>query len=88
MTPQALLLAQTLVSGLLVGFMFSLIAVGLALIYGVMGLVNFCHGELLMLSMYAAFWLYSLFSLDPLFALPLCTLLLFLIGAAIYRLII
>ncbi len=88
MTPQALLLAQTVVSGLLVGLMFSLIAVGLALIYGVMGLVNFAHGDLLMLSMYAAFWLHKLFSLDPLLSLPLCTLLLFLLGITIYRLVV
>ncbi len=88
MTPQVTILTQTLISGLLVGFMFSLIAVGLTLIYGVVDIVNFAHGEFLMLSMYAAFWLYEYFSLDPLLSLPLCTLLLFLVGVATYRLII
>jgi len=70
------------------GFVFSLIAVGLTLIWGVVEVVNFAHGAFLMLAMYAAFWLYDLLSIDPILALPLCTLFLFLVGIATYRLII
>ena len=82
------ILMQTLVSGLLMGFIFSLIAVGLNLIYGVMDIVNFAHGDYLMLSMYTAFWLYTLWGVDPLFSLPVCIVLLFVIGWVTYQLII
>jgi branched-chain amino acid transport system permease protein len=86
MQPQMLI--QTLVSGLLMGFIFSLIAVGLNLIFGVMDIVNFAHGDFLMLSMYTAFWLYTLWGVDPLFSLPVCIVFLFVIGWATYQLII
>ena len=82
------ILIQLLVSGLLMGFIFSLIAVGLNLIYGVMDIVNFAHGDYLMLSMYTAFWLYTLWGVDPLFSLPVCIVLLFVIGWGTYQLII
>jgi len=82
------LILQTLLSGVLVGLVYALVAVGLTLIFGVMDIVNFAHGEFLMLGMYASFWAFALFQLDPLLALPFTALLLFGVGAAIYRLII
>jgi len=87
-SPGMTLFSQVLINGLLIGFVFSLIAVGLTLIFGVVDIVNFAHGEFLMLAMYAAFWLYHLFSLDPTVSLPLCTLFLFFIGVVTYKLII
>ncbi|MBI5066827.1 MAG: branched-chain amino acid ABC transporter permease [Deltaproteobacteria bacterium] len=84
----AQLLLQTLLSGILIGLVYALVAVGLTLIFGVMDIVNFAHGEFLMLGMYAAFWGFALWKLDPLFTLPLTALLLFALGAALYRLII
>jgi len=84
----AQLLLQTLLSGILIGLVYALVAVGLTLIFGVMDIVNFAHGEFLMLGMYAAFWGFALWKLDPLFTLPLTALLLFGLGAALYRLII
>lgn len=86
MTGQILL--QTLLSGLLVGLVYALVAVGLTLVFGVMDIVNFAHGEFLMLGMYASFWGFALWRLDPLFTLPLTALLLFAVGAALYRLVI
>ena len=59
------LLAQTVVSGLMIGLFYALVAVGLTLIFGVMDIVNFAHGEVLMLGMYASFWGVALFALDP-----------------------
>ncbi len=79
---------QQLVNGLLIGFMYSLIAIGLTLIWGVMNIVNFAHGDFLMLGMFTSFWLYTLYGLDPLFSIPLCTILLFLLGLLIYRFIV
>ena len=47
---------QSLASGLLMGLLYGLIAVGLALIFGLMDVVNFAHGEFLMIAMYATFF--------------------------------
>ncbi len=83
-----MLLLQTILSGVLIGLVYALVAVGLTLIFGVMDIVNFAHGEFLMLGMYASFWGFALWKLDPLFTLPLTALLLFGVGAALYRVVI
>ena len=82
------LLLQTLASGVLIGLIYALVAVGLTLIFGVMDIVNFSHGEFLMLGMYGAFWMYALLALDPVWSLPVTAIGLFMVGAAIYRLVI
>src|SRR5512142_698188 len=82
------LLLQTLLSGVLIGLVYALVAVGLTLIFGVMDIVNFAHGEFLMLGMYASFWGFALWKLDPLFTLPFTALALFAFGVAVYRLVI
>ena len=76
------IIIQAIISGLLMGFVYALISVGLSLMFGLMEIVNFAHGEFLMLSMYTAFWLWSLFGLDPLLALPVCAALFFGLGIA------
>ncbi|MEE8275263.1 MAG: branched-chain amino acid ABC transporter permease [Alphaproteobacteria bacterium] len=76
------IIVQTIISGLLMGFIYALVAAGLSLIFGLMEIVNFAHGEFMMLSMYTAFWLYSLFGLDPLVSIPFCVAALFLVGVA------
>jgi len=84
----AQILLQTLLSGVLVGLVYALVAIGLTLIFGVMDIVNFARGEFLMLGMYASFWGYALLRLDPMFTLPFTALALFAVGVAIYRLVI
>lgn len=84
----ATLLAQSIVSGLLIGAVYALIAAGLSLIFGLMEIVNFAHGEFLMLAMFAAFWLHALWGLDPLVSLPITAALLFLLGLVVYRAIV
>src|SRR5512137_1611095 len=84
----AMLLLQTILSGVLIGLVYALVAVGLTLIFGVMDIVNFAHGEFLMLGMYASFWGFALWKLDPIYTLPLTMILLFAVGAVIYRLVI
>ena len=79
------ILLQTLLSGILIGLVYALVAVGLTLIFGVMDIVNFAHGEFLMLGMYASFWMFALYALDPIFTLPLTALMLFALGAAVYQ---
>ena len=76
------IIIQTIVSGLLMGFIYALIAAGLSLIFGLMEIVNFAHGEFMMVSMYAAFGLWLAFGLDPLAAAPICIALLFGLGVA------
>ncbi len=82
------ILLQMLVSGLLMGLIFALIAVGLTLIWGVMDILNFAHGEFLMLAMFFSFWMFTLWGIDPLFSLPLNAAALFGIGVLTYYLII
>ena len=82
------IILQTLISGLLMGCIYALVAVGLCLIWGLMEIVNFAHGQFMMLAMFLAFWMYTLFALDPLWSLPLGALLLFIIGVATYYFII
>jgi branched-chain amino acid transport system permease protein len=79
---------QTIVSGILIGFLYALVAVGLTMIFGVMDIVNFAHGEYLMIAMYFAFWFFVLFGMDPLQSLPIVTVLLFGLGVITYYLLI
>jgi branched-chain amino acid transport system permease protein len=78
-------LAQLLASTLLLGGVYALIAVGLTLIFGVMRVVNFAHGEFLMLGMYLAFWAFSLLRLDPYLTLVVSLPLFFGLGLVSYR---
>jgi branched-chain amino acid transport system permease protein len=79
---------QSLVSGLLTGLIYALIAVGLSLIFGLMDVVNFAHGEFLMMAMYATFGLVLWLAIDPILAAPLVAALLFLFGALVYVVIV
>src|SRR6266851_4199850 len=78
------MIAQALVSGLLIGFVFALIAAGLTLIFGVMEIVNFAHGEFLMLSMYLSYFLHAGLGWDPIAALPVNAVALFALGVLVY----
>ena len=82
------ILLQTLASGVLIGLIYALVAIGLTVIFGVMDIVNFSHGEFLMFGMYSSFWLYALYALDPIFTLPLTALFLFGLGMLVYKLVI
>lgn len=87
MLDPAFLLAGVL-NGLLAGGIYVLVAVGLTLIYGVLHIINFAHGSLLMLAMYAVFWLWRLVGIDPYAALPLVVAGSFAFGFVLYRLLI
>jgi branched-chain amino acid transport system permease protein len=80
------LFIQILMWGLYAGCIYILLAIGLNLIFGVMKVVNFAHGELLMLGAYAAFWIYSYSRMNPYLVLPLAMLLIALLGLSIERL--
>jgi branched-chain amino acid transport system permease protein len=82
MTAEVLL--QGIVSGLLMGLVYALIAAGLSLIFGLMEIVNFAHGEFLMLAMFSTYWAWALWRLDPIISLPLTAAALFLLGVATF----
>lgn len=77
-------IAQIFISGLLMGLIYALMASGLALIFGLMDVVNFAHGEFLMIAMYLMFGLVVLTGLDPLLLWPVVVAVLFLVGAGAY----
>ena len=79
------IIAAALIGGLLTGGVYALVALGLTLIYGVLHIVNFAHGSLLMVAMFAAWLLASRAGIDPYAALPLVTALMFGVGWALYR---
>lgn len=76
---------QVTINGLLMGSVFSLIAVALNVLFGVMEIVNFAHGSLVMLGMYFAYWLSILFHINPYFAIFIGIPLFFLIGMGIQK---
>jgi branched-chain amino acid transport system permease protein len=78
------IIVQGLASGLLMGLLYGLIAVGLSLIFGLMNVVNFAHGEFLMAAMYATLGFAVIAALDPLLAAPLVAAALFALGALVY----
>ena len=83
---QALLPA--VIGGLLTGGVYALVALGLTLIYGVLHIVNFAHGSLLMVAMYGAWLLAARAGVDPLLALPILVPVMFALGWALYRFVI
>jgi branched-chain amino acid transport system permease protein len=85
---QISVLAQLAVSTALLAGIYALIAVGLTLIFGIMRVVNFAHGEFLMLGMYLAFWASTLWSLDPWFVLLVSIPLFFALGLVTYVLVV
>ncbi len=79
-----MLLVQAVVNGLQMGFLYALVAVGLAIIWGLMEMINFAHGEFLMLGMLGAWWASATFGLDPLLAIVPLGFLLYGLGVLVY----
>lgn len=80
-------LLQVIFSGIATGGIYALVAVGLALIWGLMGLVNFAHGDMLMIGMYIAYGLWAFIKIDPLIATPIVGIIMFGAGILVYYLI-
>jgi branched-chain amino acid transport system permease protein len=79
---------QALISGILIGGVYALIGIGLTIIFGVMRVINFAHGELLMLGMYATFYLFTLLHIDPFLSILITIPLMFLVGALLQKVLI
>jgi len=79
---------QSLLNGLLIGGVYSLMAIGLTLIFGVMKIVNFAHGSLVMLGMYTTYWAVVLLHVDPYASILISFPILILIGCAFQKFLI
>lgn len=82
------MLTYTLLAGLFFGLYFSLVGLGLNLVFGVMRIVNLAHGDFLMLGAFLAFWLFDLYALNPIAAVPLAFLLFLVVGLPLYYLLV
>jgi branched-chain amino acid transport system permease protein len=79
------LLAQILINGTLLGGLYAVMALGLALVWGVLNIVNLAHGAFIMLGAYASWYLYTYLHVDPFLGLPITALLMFALGYALQR---
>jgi len=80
-------LLQSVVSGVLTGSLYAMIAVGLTIVFGVMRIINMAHGEMVMLGMFGAYWGYTLWQIDPFVSALLWVPLMFVFGAGVHRLL-
>jgi len=78
------ILVQVIVGGLLLGAIYALFSSGLTLVWGMMNIVNFAHGDFVMLGMYVAFVVYTMLGAGPLLGAPLATLALATLGVIVY----
>jgi branched-chain amino acid transport system permease protein len=75
---------QSILTGLLTGGLYALVGMGLALVFGVMRIVNFAHGAFLMVGMYVAYFVYTRLHVSPYFGFPCVMVVLFAFGALVY----
>jgi len=83
LTPE--MIGQVIISGVLSGALYAMVALGLALIFGVMRVINIAHGPLLMLGAYVTFFLYSRLGMNPFLTVPVAMAVLFVIGMLLQR---
>lgn len=86
--PPTEIILPALANGVLSGGVYALVALGLTLIYGVLHIINFAHGSLLMLAMFATYFTFTKLGIDPYVALPAMALLMGGVGFVLYRFVI
>lgn len=74
---------QACVNGLMIGGFYSLMGMGQNIIFGVMKIINFCHGEMLMAGMYLTYVLYTFCGIDPYLSMPVVALIMMVLGGLI-----
>ena len=79
------MIGQVIISGVLSGALYAMVALGLALIFGVMRVINIAHGPLLMLGAYVTFFLYSRLGVNPFLTVPVAMAALFVVGVLLQR---
>ena len=78
---------QTIILGLCLGFVYALMATGLTLIFGVMRIVNLAHPIFILVGAFVAYYLFVIYGIDPILAIPLCAAVTALLGAITYKLV-
>lgn len=84
--PEPAIFAQLVTFGILLGGIYGLVALGLTMIFGVMDVINFAHGALMVVGMYAILFMSTATGLSPILLIPVATVLLFVLGAVTYQL--
>jgi branched-chain amino acid transport system substrate-binding protein len=84
-TAPSILFIQSLVSGILIGGVYALIGIGLTIIFGVMRVINFAHGDIMMIGMYLTYTLFTLAGIDPFASLLITVPLMFMFGAFLQK---
>ncbi|KAA0892615.1 branched-chain amino acid ABC transporter permease [Pusillimonas sp. ANT_WB101] len=79
------LLVQILVNGILLGGLYAVMALGLALVWGVLNIVNLAHGAFIMLGGYVSWFLFIYLGIDPFLGLPITAVVMFILGYALQR---
>lgn len=82
------MIEQILINGILLSGIYAIISIGLNIIYGVLKIINFAHGDFLMLAMYVAYWLTALYGFDVYASIPIVSIAMILFGYVISRLLI
>jgi len=83
-----LLFLQSLLNGILLGGIYAAYSAGFSLIFGVMGVINLFHGEMVMLGAFITYWIFMLFHIDPFLTIPFSIISLFIFGYLIQRFVI
>ncbi len=79
---------QSLISGILVGGVYALIGIGLTLVFGVMRIINFAHGDIMMVGMYLTYMLFSMVGIDPFLSVLITFPLMYLLGVFLQKVLI
>src|SRR5277367_3142032 len=82
------MLTGALIAGVVFGLYFTLVGLGLNLVFGVMRIVNLAHGDFLMLGAFAAFWMFRLYGLHPLVSAAIVLVVFVVVGLPIYYLVV
>jgi branched-chain amino acid transport system permease protein len=78
---------QAIESGILLGAIYTLVALGFSITFGVLNIVNFAHGQLTMLSMYCSLLLFDAYRIDPFLSVPINAVIFFFVGIVIYQVV-
>ena len=83
-----MLLLQLVINGLLIGALYTCLALGFSIIWGVMNLINLSHGTMIMLGAYVSYLAFSQLGIDPFLSIPIAAAILFVIGYALQKYVI
>lgn len=78
---------QVLILGVMLGGVFALMASGLTLIFGVMRIVNLAHPIMIIWGAFVAYWMFKLYGIDPIVAMPVAAAVMFVVGLVLYKLV-